>query len=63
MKDKDTLFSALDELYGIMGELVKPADKELWKETVWNKNKGKSDEEFDAFIERTLAVARYKEEQ
>lgn len=61
MKDKDTLFSALDELYGIMGETVKPADKELWKENVWEKVKGKSDEAFNAFIEITLDIARYEE--
>lgn len=60
---KDKLYSALDELYDVMGEFNKPADKELWKESVWEKVKSMqlSDKLIDAYAELTLDIARCEE--
>lgn len=58
---KTKVYELCEGLYSIMCDAVKPYNKELWKETVWNNVKDKSDECFSAFCDMTQGIIDYKE--
>lgn len=57
MKDKDVLFKALDEFYRALPERLRDPEPAEWKDIIWEKIQGKSDEWFNAFVEMTLWLA------
>lgn len=59
---KAKVFELCEGLYSIMCDLVKPANKERWKETVFSNVKDLSDEQFQDFVERTQGIIDYQPE-
>lgn len=55
-EDKKKLFDALDKLYDIMSDAVKPRDKDAWKQKTWEKFFGKTKEELYIYISTTLDI-------
>lgn len=58
--DKNVLFDALEKVYSIIAEPLKPSNKELWKEETWNKLKDKSSVDFDAYVQSLIDIASLK---
>jgi CRISPR/Cas system CSM-associated protein Csm2 small subunit len=58
---KAKVYELCEGLYSIMCDLVKPANKEHWKETVYNNVKDYSDDKFQDFVERTQGIIDYQE--
>ena len=59
---KAKVYELCEELYSIMGDAVKPRNKERWKETVWGNVKDLSQQAFDAWAEITQDIIDYKDE-
>ena len=60
MKNKQKLFKALDELYLISADPIKPEDKDAWKEETWERLQNKTDAEFDDYVQTIFDIASIK---
>ena len=53
----EKLFDALEMLYNIIAEPIKPENLETWQDDTWNRLKGKSDEEIENYIQVIKDIA------